>query len=147
VPTHAIKHSLSHSAEQMFDLVADIERYPEFLPWCLATRIKRREENVVVADMVVGFKMIRERFTTTDTFVRPHRVDVSYSDGPFKYLNNHWIFEPEGDKGCTIDFYIDFEFKSKLIQMTFGRFFNDVASKMLDAFIERADVLYGCDDA
>ncbi|MFX8637161.1 type II toxin-antitoxin system RatA family toxin, partial [Acinetobacter baumannii] len=87
-------------------LVADIEKYPEFLPWCLAARIRKREGNVVLADLMIGFKMVRERFTSR-VELGDHRIDVAYTEGPFQYLDNHWIFEPAPD-GCLVDFYVDF---------------------------------------
>ncbi|MCH7865634.1 MAG: type II toxin-antitoxin system RatA family toxin [Proteobacteria bacterium] len=143
MPTHAEKRVLPHTPEQMFDLVADIEKYPEFLPWCVATRIRERKDNLVTADMVIGFKVFRERFTTTVTCHRPGRIDVAYSDGPFKYLNNHWIFEAHGDGGCLIDFYVDFEFKSRIFQAAIGAVFNEAVRRMISAFEKRADKIYG----
>src|SRR5574338_1322357 len=110
MPTHAEVRCLPYSREQMFDLVADVERYPEFLPWCVACRIKRRESpSAFTADLIIGFKMFRERFTSRVGLDRPHRIDVSYQHGPFRYLNNHWRFEETADGGCAIDLYIDFE--------------------------------------
>jgi coenzyme Q-binding protein COQ10 len=143
MPTHAEKRVLPFTPEQLFDVVADIEKYPEFLPWCIATRIRRREGKVVHADMVIGFKMFRERFTTRDVFDPPGRIDVSYRDGPFKYLNNHWIFEPYGDGHCELDFYIDFEFHSRLFQKVMGVVFNEAVRIMVTAFEKRARAIYG----
>jgi coenzyme Q-binding protein COQ10 len=143
VPTHAEKRVLPFSPEQLFDVVADIEKYPEFLPWCIATRIRRREGKVIHADMVIGFKMFRERFTTKDVLDRPRRIDVSYHEGPFKYLNNHWIFEPHGDGHCEIDFYVDFEFHSRLFQKMMGVVFNEAVRIMVSAFEKRARDIYG----
>src|SRR5690606_5581441 len=95
MPTHAEIRRLPYTAEQMFDLVAGVEKYPEFLPWCLMTRIRERRETLLVADMVIGFKIFREKFTSRVTLDRSGlRVDVAYSDGPFKYLKNHWVFIP-----------------------------------------------------
>lgn len=144
MPTHAEKRLLPHRHEQVFDLVADVERYPEFLPWCLACRIKRRESPALfTADLIIGFKMIRERFTSRVTLNRPDRIDVTYQDGPFRYLNNHWRFEETEDGGCLIDFYIDFEFKSKTLQKVIGTLFNEAVQRMVNAFERRADHLYG----
>jgi len=143
VPTHAEKRVLPFTPEQLFAVVADIEKYPEFLPWCIATRIRRREGKVVHADMVIGFKMFRERFTTRDVLDPPRRIDVSYHDGPFKYLNNHWIFEPHGDGHCELDFYIDFEFHSRLFQKMVGVIFNEAVRIMVTAFEKRAREIYG----
>ena len=143
MPTHAEKRVLPFTPEQLFDVVADIEKYPEFLPWCLATRIRRREGKVVHADMAIGFKMFRERFTTRDVLDPPRRIDVSYHDGPFKHLNNHWIFEPHGDGHCELDFYIDFEFHSRMFQKMMGMVFNEAVRIMVSAFEKRARAIYG----
>ena len=143
MPTHAEKRVIPFTPEQLFAVVADIEKYPEFLPWCIATRIRRREGKVVHADMVIGFKMFRERFTTRDVLDPPRRIDVSYHDGPFKYLNNHWIFEPHGDGHCELDFYIDFEFHSRLFQKMVGVIFNEAVRLMVTAFEKRAREIYG----
>lgn len=143
MPTHAEKRVIPFTPEQLFAVVADIEKYPEFLPWCIATRIRRREGKVVHADMVIGFKMFRERFTTRDVLDPPRRIDVSYHDGPFKYLNNHWIFEPHGDGHCELDFYIDFEFHSRLFQKMVGVIFNEAVRIMVTAFEKRAREIYG----
>jgi len=143
MPTHAEKRVLPYTPEQMYDLVADIEKYPEFLPWCLAARIRKREGNVVYADLIIGFKMIRERFTSRVTLSPPDRIDVSYTEGPFSYLNNHWIFITTEDGGCLIDFYVDFEFKSKMLQKIIGVLFNEAVRRMVTAFETRARQLYG----
>ncbi|HEV7368974.1 type II toxin-antitoxin system RatA family toxin [Arenibaculum sp.] len=144
MPTHAEKRILPYKPEQLYALVADIEKYPEFLPWCIAARIRRREGNVVHADLVIGFKMIRERFTSRVT-LGDGRIDVSYAEGPFHYLNNHWIFLPTEDGGCLIDFYVDFEFRSKMLQKVIGVLFNEAVRRMVTAFETRARQLYGED--
>lgn len=142
--THAEKRVLPHSPEQLFGLVADIERYPEFLPWCVGSRIRGRRENVVVADLIIGFKGIRESFTSEVTLNRPAmRIDVAYRDGPFKYLNNHWIFNAQPDGSCEIDFFVDFEFRSRLLQRIIGLLFNEAVRRMVSAFEARAEQLYG----
>ena len=143
MPTHAEKRVLPFTPEQLFAVVADIEKYPEFLPWCIATRIRRRVGKVVHADMVIGFKMFRERFATRDILDPPRRIDVSYHDGPFKHLNNHWIFEPYGNGHCELDFYIDFEFHSRLFQKMVGVIFNEAVRLMVTAFEKRAREIYG----
>jgi coenzyme Q-binding protein COQ10 len=148
MPTHAEKRVLPYTPEQLFDLVAQIERYPEFLPWCLAARIRERSDALVVADLVIGFKMVRERFTSRVTFDRPHRIDVRYADGPFRHLENHWVFEevpPSSDLptgGTLIDFYVDFEFRSKLLQSLIGVLFHEATRRMVAAFEARARHLY-----
>ena len=143
MPTHAEKRRLPYGRDRVFDLVADVERYPEFLPWCLACRIKRRESPIVfTADLIIGFKMIRERFTSRVALYRPDRIDVNYQDGPFRYLNNHWSFVESEGGGCDIDFYIDFEFKSKTLQKVIGTLFNEAVQRMVNAFENRATKLY-----
>jgi coenzyme Q-binding protein COQ10 len=143
MPTHAEQRVLGYSPEQLYGLVADVERYPEFLPWCIAVRIKRRESCLVVADLVIGFKMLRERFTSRVTLNEAgRRIDVAYMEGPFKYLNNHWTFE-DHPKGCLIDFYVDFEFRSKLLQKIMQPLFYEAVRRMVQAFETRAHALYG----
>ncbi len=142
--THAEKRVLPHSPDHLFDLVADVARYPEFLPWCIGARIRSRSENALVADLIIGFKGIREKFTSEVTMDRAGmRIDVVYRDGPFKYLNNHWIFNARPDGGCEIDFYVDFEFRSRLLQRVIGMLFNEAVRRMVSAFETRADQLYG----
>lgn len=141
MPTHAEKRRLPFRQEQLFDLVAKVEDYPEFLPWCLNSRIRKREGDVFWADLVIGFKMVRERFTSKVTLSGPSRIDVTYTDGPFKYLNNHWIFEPDGD-GTIIDFYVDFEFRSALLQKLIQPLFSEAVARMVAAFEKRAHQLY-----
>ncbi|MGQ9366095.1 type II toxin-antitoxin system RatA family toxin [Azospirillum sp. A39] len=143
MPTHAEKKVLPYTPRQMYDLVADVERYPEFLPWCLAARIRRREGDVLFADLVIGFKMVRERFTSRVELSEPQcRIDVQYTDGPFHYLNNHWIFQPH-EQGTCVDFYVDFEFRSKMLQRIMGMLFNEAVRRMVQAFEQRAHQLYG----
>ena len=141
MPTHAEKRFLPFSQEQLFNLVADVEIYPEFLPWCIAVRVTHRDENTIRADLMVGFKMVREKFTSKVTLLAPDRIDVVYLDGPFRYLNNHWIFEPR-DGGCEIDFFIDFEFRSRLLQAVATPIFNEAVRRMVGAFEARAEVKY-----
>ncbi|MFD2263233.1 type II toxin-antitoxin system RatA family toxin [Lacibacterium aquatile] len=143
MPTHAERRVLPHTPQQLYDLVADVEKYPEFLPWCVAARIKLREERRLLADLVIGYKLVRERFTS-EVKLSPEalRIDVAYTEGPFKYLNNHWIFNPvEG--GTEIDFYVDFEFNNKLLQKIIEVFFNEAVKRMVGAFETRAMQLYG----
>ena len=142
MPTHAEKRHLPYSDRQMFDLVANIECYPEFLPWCVGTRIKTRDEEMIVADMVIGYKMFREKFTSRVKLSTPDRIDVIYEDGPFRYLNNHWIFLPQEDGSCVVDFYVDFEFQSKLLQKMIGVVFNEAVKIMVHAFEKRATAVY-----
>jgi coenzyme Q-binding protein COQ10 len=141
---HAEQRPLGYRPEQLFDLVADVERYPEFLPWCIGARIRERSETLLVADLVIGFKMIRERFASRVALDRPHlAIDVTYADGPFKHLSNRWRFEPTPEGGCRIDFYVEFEFRSALLQKLIGVLFHEAVRRMVGAFETRARVLYG----
>ena len=143
MPTHAEKRVMPYTPEQVYALVADVERYPQFLPWCLACRIRRRENpTLFVADLVIGFKMIRERFTSRVALEPCRRIDVSYHEGPFKYLNNHWTFSEIDGGHCEIDFFIDFEFRSKALQKLIGALFNEAVQRMVNAFEKRAHALY-----
>lgn len=144
MPTHAERRSLPYTPEQIFDLVAGVERYPEFLPWCIASRITRREEGgVFYADLIIGYKMIREQFSSRVTTSRPHQVKVEYMKGPMRHLNNIWTFERNPDGSCTIDFFVDFEFKNPLLQKLITAFFHEAVKRMVGAFEARAVQLYG----
>ena len=144
MPTHAEQRLLPYRPKQLFDLVADIERYPEFLPWCLGARVTRRDGNVIHADLIIGFRMIRERFKSRVTLDRPAlRVDVAYLDKPFKYLHNHWIFEAMPGGQTRLDFFVDFEFRSALLSRLIGVLFNEAVRRMVAAFETRARQLYG----
>ncbi len=142
MPTHAEQKKLPYTPEQLFDLVAGVEKYPEFLPWCLASRITRREGDVVYADLVIGYKMVREKFTSKVTALRPDHIHVEYLKGPMKHLSNHWRFIPEPDGSCTIDFFVDFEFKNPVLQRLIAVFFNEAVKRMVSAFEARAKSLY-----
>ena len=143
MPIHAEQRVLAYTPEQLYGLVADVERYPEFLPWCLAARIRKRDETWLVADLVIGFRMIRERFTSHVALDEDHRkIDVVYAEGPFKHLENHWRFDPH-ETGCQIDFYVDFEFRSKLLQSLIEGLFHEAVKRMVSAFETRAGELYG----
>ena len=143
MPTHAEKRHLPYRPDQLYELVAGVERYPEFLPWCKAARITRREEGVFYADLVVAFKVFRERFSSKVILEPKSAVHVQYINGPFRYLNNHWGFEPADDGGCVVDFYVDFEFRSRILQNLIGLLFNEAVSRMVGAFEVRARQLYG----
>jgi coenzyme Q-binding protein COQ10 len=143
MPRHAETRRLAWSQEQMFDLVADIARYDEFLPWVQGMRIRSREGNVVTADMVVGFKMVRERFTSRVTLDRPNGVNVDYISGPLKYLKNDWQFRAAPGGGCDIDFHVDFEFRNKMFERLAGMFFHEAFRRMVGAFETRAAAVYG----
>jgi coenzyme Q-binding protein COQ10 len=143
MPTHAEKRILPYTQDQLFELVVDVEKYPQFLPWCIGCRVRRRDEGLIVADTIIGFKMFRESFTSRITHERPTRIDVSYEDGPFKYLNNHWIFTDMGEGKTEIDFFVDFEFRSRVLQMAIGAVFGEAVRRMIAAFEARAKDLYG----
>lgn len=143
MPTHAEKRVVPYTPEQMFDLVAQIERYPEFLPWCVAARIRSRQGSELVADLVIGFKVFRERYTSRVMLERPRRIHVSYLEGPLKHLTNHWVFEPHPSGGTEIDFYVDFEFHSKMLQTLIGTLFHEAMRRIVAAFEQRAQRLYG----
>ncbi|UFN50795.1 type II toxin-antitoxin system RatA family toxin [Roseomonas sp. OT10] len=142
MPTYAEKRVLRYSPEQLFDMVADVRRYPEFLPWCVAARIVERSETELTADLTIGFKMFRETFRSRVTLDRPHHVHVEYLTGPFRYLNNHWRFHPRPE-GTEVEFFVDFEFKSRLLQAVIGTVFNEAVRLMVRAFERRAMQLYG----
>jgi coenzyme Q-binding protein COQ10 len=142
VPTHAEQRVLPYTPEQLFALVADVERYPEFLPWCVGARIRERAPGLIVADLMIGFRMFRERFTSRVALDPPRRIDVTYTEGPFRYLDNHWVFD-QVPGGCRIEFFVDFEFKSRILQRVIGLFFHEAVRRMVGAFEGRAQQLYG----
>lgn len=137
------KRVLPYSCEQMFDLVADVGRYKEFLPWVIATRIRANSETEMTADMVVGFKSLRESFTSRVQKDRPHSLQVHYVDGPLKDLDNQWHFSPVEGGGCEVDFCVEFTFKSRVFEKLAGQYFDRAFRKMVAAFEARADALYG----
>ena len=148
MPTHAEKREMPYSADEMYALIADVASYPEFLPWCAASRIRSRkptpEGEVVDADLVISFKLFRERFGSRVT-LRPEmkEIDVAYLDGPFRYLNNHWKFRLIDETRCEVDFFVDFEFKSRTLQAIIGVVFNEAMQRIVRAFEARAEELYG----
>lgn len=142
MPTHAERRYAAYAPAQIYDLVADVESYPAFLPWCTDCRIYSREDNVLHARLGVGFKMISESFRSRVTLDPVERIDIAYLDGPFRHLHSRWTFIPK-DKGCLIDFYIDFEFRSLLLRKVMGPLFNEVVRRSVAAFVGRADALYG----
>ena len=146
MPTHTEKRIMPYTAKQMYDLVADVETYPDFLPWCAATRIRKvtkdSHKTIIEADLIIAFKVFRERFGSRVTLkAEKFSIDVEYLDGPFKYLNNHWIFR-DVDGGCEADFFVDFEFKSRVLQALIGVVFNEAMQRIVKAFEMRADELY-----
>ncbi|WP_299663488.1 type II toxin-antitoxin system RatA family toxin [uncultured Ruegeria sp.] len=147
MPTHSETRPLPYTAQQMYDLVADVANYPEFLPWCAAARIRRTyaagEGRVMEAELVISFKVFRERFGSRVTlFDAQKRIDTEYLDGPFKYMRSDWQFE-DTDQGCNVSFHVDFEFKNAVLQGIIGVVFNEAMHRIVRAFEQRAAVLYG----
>lgn len=142
MPGHHEKRFLPHSAEQMFDLVADVSQYAEFLPWVSAVRVRADSPTEMVADLLVGFRSLRERFTSRVKKERPNLIRVDYIDGPLKFLRNEWHFAP-APNGCTIDFSVEFAFKNRIFEAIAGQMFDTALRKMINAFEQRADELYG----
>lgn len=145
MPSYTEQRILPYTPDQLYELVADIEAYPSFLPWCLAARIRKRDGNLVLADLVIGFKMIRERYTSRVTLTPGRQIDVAYVDGPMKHLTNRWRFQPHPG-GCQIDFFVDFEFRSRVLQTLIGAVFHEAFRRMVGAFETRARALYGVRD-
>lgn len=144
MPHHHERRVVPYTADQMFDLVADVERYPKFLPWCTAVRIKSRDGNVFTADLLAAFGAFRENFTSRVTLHKTAQsITVEYLDGPFRHLTNKWHFEPQADGGSVVDFDIDFAFKSRALEMLISKVFTKAVTKMTAAFDARAHALYG----
>lgn len=152
MPTYETTRRVSHSAQNMFDLVADVERYPEFLPLCEALKVRTKRERdgktMLVADMTVGYKKIRETFTS-QVILKPdeNRIDVSYIDGPFRYLDNRWTFTDNADGTSDVQFYIDYEFKSRVLGALMGSMFDRAFRMFAEAFETRADTIYAAPSA
>jgi coenzyme Q-binding protein COQ10 len=142
MPRHAETRHLPYTPEQMFDLVADVARYGEFLPWVAAVRVREDSPTEMIADLVVGFKGISERFTSQVHKQRPSTIRVDYLEGPLAHLTNEWGFRPDGQGGTLVDFAVDFAFKSKLFEMLAGQVFDRALRKMIGAFETRAAELY-----
>jgi coenzyme Q-binding protein COQ10 len=147
MPRHTETRVLPYTPEQMFDLVADVKRYQEFLPWVAATRIRSDSETLMIADLVVGFRSLKETFTSRVTKQRPGSLTVDYIEGPLKYLHNSWSFGPDGEGGCRIDFCVDFAFRSRIFETLAGQMFDRALRRMIAAFEERAHQLYGSGSA
>ena len=147
MPKHSETRALPYTPEQMFDLVADVGRYGEFLPWVSAIRVRSNSDTQMIADMIVGFKGLRETFTSKVDKQRPGEIHVDYLDGPLKYLHNDWRFRPDGDGGSLVDFSVDFAFKNRVFEMLAGQVFDRALRKMIGAFETRAAELYGASDA
>jgi coenzyme Q-binding protein COQ10 len=148
VPSFETKRPVPHTARQMFELVADVERYPEFLPLCEALSVRSRKQRddktLLIADMTVGYKAIRETFTS-QVLLKPDdlAIDVKYLDGPFKYLDNRWRFDPCENGGSNVCFYIEYEFKSRMLGALMGAMFDRAFRMFAEAFEQRAREIYG----
>ena len=148
MPQFSTKRRVRHSAADMFDLVADVERYPEFVPLCRAMRVLRRtnvdDREVVVAQMTVAYKLIKETFTSRVTLDRPQlRILVKYLNGPFSRMENRWAFHRTGENSCEVEFFLAYEFKSRALALLMGAMFEAVFRRFAAAFERRADALYG----
>ena len=149
MPRFLNRRRVQHRAEQMFDLVADVERYPEFVPLCQALKIRQRRKNsdeteTIVADMTVSFKLVKETFTSEVTLDKPNlKILVRYLRGPFASLENRWTFEPKGEEACDVGFFIAYEFKSKMLATLMGAMFDAAFTRFSAAFEKRADMIYG----
>ena len=149
MPSFSTRRRVNHDAAQMFDLVADVEKYPQFVPLCQALRVKSRTPKddgteVLVADMTVAYKLIRETFTSRVTLDRSDRtVFVEYLSGPFSRMHNRWSFTPQGENACDVEFHLDYEFKSRMLAMVMGAMFDTAFRRFAAAFEKRADQVYG----
>lgn len=148
MPTHSETRPLPHSAQQMYDLVADVARYPEFLPWCAAARVRSvtpdGDSQVMQADLVISFKVFRERFgSRVVLWPEAQKIDTEYLDGPFKQMKSTWAFTPRDDGGCHVHFFVDFEFRNAILQKIIGLVFNEAMQRIVRAFEQRAVALYG----
>ncbi len=143
MPRHTETKHLPYSPEQLFDLVADVSRYDEFLPWVVAVRVRSSSATETVADLVVGFNAFKERFTSRVVKERPNKILVDYVEGPLKYLHNEWRFEPTADGGTNLCFSVDFAFRSRIFEALAGQMFDRALRRMTRAFEERAAALYG----
>jgi coenzyme Q-binding protein COQ10 len=149
MPQFSTRRRVNHSASDMFNLVADVERYPEFVPLCSALKVRQRTEaedgvETVVADMTVSFKLVRESFRSRVTLDKPKlRILVEYLQGPFSHMQNRWTFKPTGEQSCEIEFYIDYEFRSRMLGMLMGSMFDAAFRRFATAFETRADRVYG----
>jgi coenzyme Q-binding protein COQ10 len=143
MPRHSETRHLPYTPDQLFDLVADVARYDEFLPWVVAVRVRSSSATETVADLVVGFNAFKERFTSRVEKERPGRICVDYIEGPLKFLHNEWRFEPSPDGGTEVHFAVDFAFKSRLFESLAGAMFDRALRRMIDAFEQRAAALYG----
>jgi coenzyme Q-binding protein COQ10 len=147
MPRHTETRNLPYSPEQLFDLVADVKHYKDFLPWVAAVRIRSDSPTLMIADLVVGFGALKETFTSRVQKSRPTAIDTDYIEGPLKYLHNNWKFRPDGKGGTNLDFCVDFAFKSRIFETLAGQMFDRALRRMIQAFEARAHQLYGVSGA
>lgn len=147
MPRHTEKRVLPYSPDQLFDLVADVGSYQQFLPWVAATRVRSDSETEMVADLVVGFKALKETFTSKVRKRRPDEIEIDYVEGPLKYLHNSWKFRPAGNGATEVDFCVDFAFRNRLFEAIAGKMFDRALRRMIGAFEERARALYGAPES
>lgn len=152
MPELSTTRRVHHAASEMFDLVADVERYPEFVPLCQSLRVRKRMQedgkDIIVADMTVAYKLVRETFTSRVTLDRANlEILVEYLEGPFRRLNNRWRFRPAGERACDVEFYIAYEFRSRTLGMLMGAVFDAAFRRFASAFEQRADQVYGTQPA
>ena len=148
MPNHSEHRKILYSADQMYQLVADVGKYPEFLPWCSAARIRSREiegdSEIMLADLVISFKVFRERFgSKVSLYPLERKIETEYLDGPFKFLKSSWKFTVFNETECEVDFFVNFEFKSRVLQGIIGVVFSEAMHRIVRAFEKRADDLYG----
>jgi coenzyme Q-binding protein COQ10 len=149
MPQFSTKRRVQHSAADMFDLVADVKSYPEFVPMCSDMRVRSKTDKgegvtVLVAAMTVAYKMVHQTFTSRATLDKPNlKILVEYLDGPFRRMQNRWAFHSTGEQTCEVEFFIDYEFRSRTLAMMMGALFDTVFRRMAQAFEKRADVVYG----
>jgi coenzyme Q-binding protein COQ10 len=146
MPRHSEKRVLPYTPGQLFDLVADVGSYQHFLPWVAATRIRENNDTEMVADLVVGFKALKETFTSKVRKARPGRIEIDYVEGPLKFLHTSWKFRPV-DGGTEVNFCVDFAFRNRLFEAIAGQMFDRALRRMIGAFEERAHVLYGAGES
>jgi len=143
MPRHTEKRDLPYTPEQVFDLVADVKSYQDFLPWIAAVRIRSDSETEMIADLVVGFRALKETFTSRVHKRRPDEIKIDYVEGPLKYLHNSWKFTPDGRGGTIVEFCVDFAFRSRIFETIAGQMFDRALRRMIGAFEDRAHALYG----
>ncbi|MCE9507012.1 MAG: type II toxin-antitoxin system RatA family toxin [Alphaproteobacteria bacterium] len=143
MPTHSESRIVPFSARQLFDLVMDIEKYPQFLPWCIGARINSKSKNDLNADVIIGYKVFREVFSSRVHFTSPKEIEVEYLKGPMRHLHNKWVFRDLKEGQCKVDFYVDFSLKTKMFESLVDQFFHIALVRMINAFELRAIEVYG----